>query len=159
MLPLSSAVPTRATTSSPQPRLSPEQLEPSSPTTTAAISNSSQIPSCLRDQQPADALSDVGGLPDEFICASAEWPAPQPEVGVDQTTYGTRHHIDSNKQEQEQEQGVFTELLGLLTEEPYQESLYYDASTMAGLNSFSLVRPSEPPSHPLPILSSAIRPH
>lgn len=151
-------MPTRATTSSPQPRLSLEQLQPSSPTITAAISTSSQIPSCLRDQQPADALSDVGGRPDEFICASAEWPAPQPEVGVEQTAYGTRHHIDSNKQEREQEQGVFTELLDLLTEEPYQESLYYDASTMAGLNSFSLVRPSDP-SHPLPTLSSAIRPH
>ncbi|KAG6107404.1 hypothetical protein E4U14_004167 [Claviceps sp. LM454 group G7] len=154
MLPLSSAVPTRATTSSPQPRLSLEQLEPSSPTTTAAISNSSQIPSCLRDQQSADALSDVGGLPEEFICASAEWPAPQPEVGVDQNTYGTQHHIDSNKQEQEQEQGVFTELLDLLTEEPYQESLYYDASTMAGLNSFSLaaikrLRGYRPPPFPL----------
>lgn len=161
MLPLSLTMPTTVTATSPRPRLDLESSNPtansSAATTTVATSNgSSQIPSPRSSssspaQQPTDTASDVVDPQHELTRASTdEWPAiePQPDDGVDddRAAYHSRYHSSGDErdleqeQEQEQEQAEIAELLGLPAQEPFEESLYYDAATMAALNPFSLVR-------------------
>ncbi|KAG5981426.1 hypothetical protein E4U55_002959 [Claviceps digitariae] len=158
-------MPTAATTASPRPCL---DLEPSNSTanssvettTTAARNISSYFPprsSSSGQQQPAGTPSDVADVQHELTWASAnDWPAcePQPDDGVDQTAYHPQHHNGGDKQDLEQEQADIAELLGLPIQDPFEESLYYDAATMAGLNSVSLaainrLRAYKPPPFPL----------
>ncbi|KAG5925909.1 hypothetical protein E4U53_003202 [Claviceps sorghi] len=138
-------MPTTAATASPQscPDLAPlELLDPSTPG-----ANSSA--------QPAGAPSDVADLQHESTWASAtEWAELQTDDGVDEIACHPRHRNGSDRQDLQQEQADVAELLGLPAQDRFEESLYYDAATMAGLNSFSLaalnrLRAYKPPPFPL----------
>ncbi|GAB0132849.1 hypothetical protein EsDP_00001273 [Epichloe bromicola] len=74
-----------------------------------------------------------------------------PLANPDPQLHHHRHPSDSDDHEREHE---IADLLGLPTRDSFQESLYYDASTMAGLNPVSLaalnrLRAYKPPPFPL----------
>ncbi|KAG6003414.1 hypothetical protein E4U21_002047 [Claviceps maximensis] len=103
-------------------------------------------------QQPAGGPSDVADLEHEYEHEyehehDCTWASPN-------AAHHPPHHNGSDTQDLEQEQADIAELLGLSIQEPFEESLYYDAATMAGLNSFSLaalnrLRAYKPPPFPL----------
>ncbi|KAG6040390.1 hypothetical protein E4U41_000674 [Claviceps citrina] len=86
--------------------------------------------SCQPRLDPAAATSNSSAGQQQ----ADEWPERQSDHGVDQTDY-------HQEQEPQQEHEQIAQLLGLPTQDtrdPFEESLYYDAATMAGLNPFSL---------------------
>ncbi|KAG5930613.1 hypothetical protein E4U42_005275 [Claviceps africana] len=166
---------TTATTASPQPQPCPtldhlDHLDPGTPAANSSAatatrparnrSRSGRIPprssySSSPGPSLAGASSDVADLQHESAWASAtEWPELHTDDGVDQIAYHPRLHDGSDERDLQRDQVDVAELLGLPAQECFEESLYYDAATMAGLNSFSLaalnrLRAYKPPPFPL----------